>query len=239
MNIAVIFAGGVGSRMRSRELPKQFLSVHGMPIIVATVQHFQNHSMVDAIVVASVPEWIGHCKKLLSEAGMDKVAAVVEGGATGQESIYRGLCAAERLAGGEKSVVLIHDGVRPLINADVITDNIESVRSHGSAVTCVRAKETVLVMAKGGVESIPDRSQLLIARAPQSFWLDEILAAHREAIAAGRNDFIDSASLMLEHGYALATVMGPEENIKVTTPNDFFSLQAILNARENEQIYGI
>lgn len=239
MNIAVIFAGGVGSRMRSRELPKQFLSVHGTPIIVATVQHFQNHPMVDAIVVASVAEWIGHCKKLLAEAGMDKVAAVVEGGDTGQESIYRGLCAAERLAGGEKSVVLIHDGVRPLINADVITENIESVHSYGSAVTCVRAKETVLVMGTRGVERIPDRSQLLIARAPQSFWLDEILLAHREAITAGRNNFIDSASLMLDHGYALATVIGPEENIKVTTPNDFFSLQAILNARENEQIYGI
>lgn len=104
----------------------------------------------------------------------------------------------------------------------------------------MRAKETVLVEGAGGeIDSIPDRGILRLARAPQSFWLDDILAAHREADAAGKHDYIDSASMMFERGYPLTPVEGPDENIKVTTPGDFFSLQAILNARENEQIYGI
>lgn len=240
MNIAVIFAGGVGSRMRSKDLPKQFLLIHGEPIIVRTVRHFQEHPMIDAVVVVSGAEWLDYCRDLLGRYGLSKVSAVVTGGATGQESIFHGLLAAEEVAKGEHSVVLIHDGVRPLIDAQVITDNIESVRANGTAITCVRAKETVLVEgADGLVDSIPDRDVLRLARAPQSFWLDEILAAHRDADAAGRRDYIDSASMMLERGCALTPVEGPDQNIKVTTPGDFFSLQAILNARENEQIYGI
>lgn len=240
MVIAVIFAGGVGSRMRSKDIPKQFLVIHGEPIIVRTVRHFQEHPQVDSIVVVSVADWLDRCRGLLEEHGMGKVLAVVPGGATGQESIYHGLCKAERIADGERAVVLVHDGVRPLIDADTITRNIEAVEETGSAVTCVPAKETVLVRGKdGAIESIPDRSALELARAPQSFWLDELLAAHRDAIARGRNDYIDSASMMFERGVALTPVEGPSENMKVTTPSDFFALQAILNARENQQIYGI
>ena len=238
--VAVIFAGGVGSRMHSKDLPKQFLRIHGEPIIVRTVRHFQEHPMVDAIVVVSGADWLDYSRDLLEESHMSKVVAVVPGGSTGQESIFHGLLAADKLSGGERTVVLIHDGVRPLINSQVITDNIETVCSTGSAITCVQAKETVLeVGADGGAESIPDRSTLRLARAPQSFWLDEILDAHREADSAGRHDYVDSASMMFERGCPLTPVEGPDENIKVTTPGDFFSLQAILNARENEQIFGI
>ena len=240
MNIAVVFAGGVGLRMRSKDLPKQFLLIHGEPIIVRTVRHFQEHPLVDAVIVVSGAEWLDRCRELLGQYGMSKVSAVVTGGATGQESIFHGLLAAEEVAQGERSVVLIHDGVRPLIDAQIITDNIESVHANGSAITCARAKETVFVEGVDGlVESIPERDVIRVARAPQSFWLDEILAAHRDANAAGRRDYIDSASMMLDRGCVLTPVEGPDQNIKVTTPGDFFSLQAILDARENEQIYGI
>jgi 2-C-methyl-D-erythritol 4-phosphate cytidylyltransferase len=240
MNLSVIFAGGVGSRMRSRDIPKQFLVIHGEPIIVRTVRHFQEHPRVDSIVVVSNADWLDYCRDLLIRYGMDKVASVVTGGTTGQESIYHGLCEAERIAGSKRAVVLVHDGVRPLIDADIITRNIETVEATGSAITCAPAKETVLVRGDSGdVESIPNRSALELARAPQSFWLDELLAAHRDAIARGRNDYIDSASMMFERGVKLTPIEGPAENIKVTTPDDFFSLQAILNARENQQIYGL
>lgn len=240
MNLTVIFAGGVGSRMRSRDIPKQFLVIHGEPIIVRTVRHFQEHPRVDSIVVVSNADWLDYCRDLLIRYGMDKVASVVTGGTTGQESIYHGLCEAERIAGSKRAVVLVHDGVRPLIDADIITRNIEAVEATGSAITCAPAKETVLVRGDSGdVESIPNRSALELARAPQSFWLDELLAAHRDAIARGRNDYIDSASMMFERGVKLTPIEGPAENIKVTTPDDFFSLQAILNARENQQIYGL
>lgn len=240
MNIAVLFAGGVGTRMHSRDLPKQFLEIHGKPIIVHTAELFQNHPEIDAIVVASHPDWIEYCSDLLSRFGIDKAVRVVPGGATGQLSIYSGLCAAEEVAGGKKSIVLIHDGVRPLISSQTITDNIASVKCCGSAITSVKVKETVLeVNDEEVVERIPSRSKSRLARAPQSFWLDEILSAHRRALAEERTDFIDSASMMMEYGHELRLVEGPDENIKITTPDDFFSMRAILDARENRQIYGI
>ncbi len=239
MVVAVIFAGGVGSRMHSKDIPKQFLVIHGEPIIIHTVRHFQEHPRVDSIVVVSNADWLDYCRNLLHDYGMDKVSAVVAGGSTGQESIYHGLCAAKSIAGSSRTIVLVHDGVRPLIDQDTITRNVESVEEYGSAVTCVPAKETVLVRgASGNVESIPNRSSLSLARAPQSFWLDELLDAHQNAIEKGRLDYIDSASMMFDRGTKLKLVEGPAENIKVTTPDDFFSLQAILNARENQQIYG-
>ena len=95
MNIAVLFAGGVGTRMHSKDLPKQFLEIHGRPIIVHTAELFQAHPNVDAIVVASHPDWIDYCSKLFTQYGVDKVKKVVAGGETGQLSIYAGLCAAE------------------------------------------------------------------------------------------------------------------------------------------------
>ena len=238
MNIAVIFAGGVGSRMRSKELPKQFLVIHGKPIIVRTAELFQAHAKIDAIVISCVSEWIAYCKELMVEHGLSKVERVVHGGSTGQESIYNALCAAEELAAGERSIALVHDGVRPLICEKTIDDSISSVRSFGSAITCVSAKETVVeIDGDGAVRDIPARSSIRLARAPQSFWLDEILREHRRAIAEGRQDFVDSASMMREYGHSLHLIDGPEENIKITTPGDFFAMRAILDARENEQIY--
>lgn len=240
MNIAVLFAGGVGSRMHSKDLPKQFLEIHGKPIIVHTTELFQRHEDIDAIVVACHSDWLEYCEALLVRYGLSKVRRIVPGGATGQLSIYAGLCAAEQLADGDRSIVLVHDGVRPLITQQTITDNIASVKEHGSAITSVKVKETVLeVDSDEKITNVPNRSQTRLARAPQSFWLDEILAAHRRALAEGRRDFIDSASMMMAYGHSLYLVEGPDENIKITTPDDFFSMRSILDARENRQIYGI
>ena len=141
MNIGVIFAGGVGKRMNSRVKPKQFIDVYGKPIIIHTLELFENHPEIDAIAVACLEDWIPYLQELLEKK-------VVPGGASGQESIYNGLKAAEEIAAGEKSIVLIHDGVRPLINEKTITDNIESVKKYGSSITCVKVKETVLVVGE-------------------------------------------------------------------------------------------
>ena len=116
MNIAVIFAGGIGSRMKSKSKPKQFLLMHGKPIIIHTLEIFEAHDEIDAIVVSCVEEWIPYLVDLIQKYNIKKVKKAVHGGETGQLSIYNGLCAAEEVAGGQKSIVLIHDGVRPLIN---------------------------------------------------------------------------------------------------------------------------
>ena len=236
MNIAVIFAGGVGKRMHSKEKPKQFLEMHGKAIIIHTLEVFEHSSEIDAIVIACVKEWIPYLQKLIDISNIKKVVTIVPGGETGQLSIYNGLCAAEKIAGTEKSIVLIHDGVRPLITTQVIHDNINSVKLHGSAITCVTVTETVMIVkADNEIDYIPNR----VARAPQSFWLDDVLRAQRTALNEGMNSFIDTCSLMQHYGFKMYLIDGPRENIKITTPEDFYIMRAMLDARENEQIYSL
>ncbi|HFV0227868.1 TPA: 2-C-methyl-D-erythritol 4-phosphate cytidylyltransferase [Streptococcus agalactiae] len=239
MNIGVIFAGGVGRRMNTKGKPKQFLEVHGKPIIVYTIDIFQNTEAIDAVVVVCVSDWLDYMNNLVERFNLTKVKAVVAGGETGQMSIFKGLEAAEQLA-TDDAVVLIHDGVRPLINEEVINANIQSVKETGSAVTSVRAKETVvLVNDSSKISEVVDRTRSFIAKAPQSFYLSDILSVERDAISKGITDAIDSSTLMGMYNRELTIVEGPYENIKITTPDDFYMFKALYDARENEQIYGM
>lgn len=240
MNIAVIFAGGTGTRMNTRSKPKQFLEMHGKPVLIYTLENFQNHPLIDKIILVCLESWIDYAKGLLKKFGIEKVVTVVPGGTSGQESIYHGVRAAEKLYGGNH-VVLIHDGVRPLINAELITNCIHSVQEHGNAITVSPAIETIFLKEKSNnqVGKIFNRSQCEMAKAPQCFWLQDLYDAHEKARAEGRNDFIDSASLMQYYGYKLFTVNGPAENIKITTPSDFYIFRAIMDAKENLQILGL
>ena len=131
--------------MKSVEKPKKFLELHNKPIIIHTIEHFENHPLIDAIVLVCVEEWIDYCKEILERYNIKKVKRIVAGGKTGQMSIYLGLKAANEFA-TEDSIVLIHDGVRPLINEQIITDNIDSVKKFGSAITTSKVTETILVV---------------------------------------------------------------------------------------------
>ena len=241
MNIGVIFAGGCGTRMNTKSKPKQFLDLNGKPIIIYTIELFDNHPQIDGIVVVCIESWIPYLKKMIRKFEITKVVRIVPGGNSGQESIYNGLCAAEDFTkekNEQNSIVLIHDGVRPLITEETITDNIEKVKECGSCITTVPAIETVIVDNHDGTLAIPKRSDCLMARAPQSFYLKDILEAHRRSQAEGKTEFIDSCSLMSHYGYKLGLVQGPMENIKITTPTDFFVLRAMVEVHENQQIFG-
>ena len=150
------------------------------------------------------------------------------------------MCAASEFY-GENDIVLIHDGVRPLIDEDTISANIRSVKERGTAITVTSAIETITMKDEtGAVGTIIDRSMCELARAPQSFYLGEILGVHNkvreEQTGTG---FIDSASMMKHYGYKLYTVQGKPENIKITTPSDFYIFRAMVDARESSQIFGI
>lgn len=238
MNIAVIFAGGMGQRMHSKDVPKQFLKMHKKPIIIYTLEIFENHPEIDAIVIACVDTYIDYLNDLIYKYRIDKVKKIVPGGSSGQMSIYHGLEAAKEVSNGEDTVVLIHDGVRPLINDKVISDNIASVKKNGSAITTGVVQETILVVNDNeSIEYVPDRSRSRVAKAPQSFWLNDILSAHYQAQKEGITNYIDSCTLMKNYGHKLFLVDGPSENIKITTPGDFFVMRAFLDAQENQQLF--
>lgn len=227
--------------MNTRTRPKQFLELNGKPIIIYTIELFENHPDIDGIVVVCLESWIPFLQTMLKKFEIGKVVKIVPGGTSGQESIYNGLCAAEEYAreqGGDDAIVLIHDGVRPLINEETITQNIAKVKECGSCITTVPAIETVIVDRHDGTLEIPRRSDCMMARAPQSFYLKDIIGAYRRSRQEGRNDFIDSCSLMSHYGYKMGFVEGPMENIKITTPSDFFVFRAMVEAYENQQIFG-
>lgn len=238
MNFAVIFAGGSGKRMNTKSRPKQFLEYQGKPIIIYTLELFDNHPMIDGIIVSCIEDWIPFLEKMLMKFEITKVTRIVPGGTTGQESIYNGLVAAKAYSKSNEDIVLIHDGVRPLITEQTISDNIETVKLEGSCITCIPATETFVVTDDEGGLDIPSRAHSLIARAPQSFFLNEILGAHEQARIEGINDFIDSCTMMHHYGHKLGRIIGPMENIKITTPTDYFIFKAMVEVHENQQIFG-
>lgn len=236
-NIAVIFAGGSGKRMNTVSRPKQFLELNGKPVIIYTLELFDNHPMIDGIAVVCIEQWVPFLKKQLKKFEINKVGTIVFGGETGQDSIYNGLVTAKEHY-GENCNVLIHDGVRPLINEQTITNCINTTNERGNCITCIPATETFIVKQVDGTLEIPTRSNSLIARAPQCFRLKEILDAHHKARESDQHDFIDSCSMMSYYGYHINTIIGPMENIKITTPTDFFIFRAMVEVHENQQIFG-
>jgi 2-C-methyl-D-erythritol 4-phosphate cytidylyltransferase len=154
MNYALIFAGGVGRRMNTVSLPKQFLKVHGKEIIVRTIEHFQNCDQIDGVVVVSVVDYIPLVERLIDTYHLSKVISVVPGGDCGQASIFNGLKELQLLSKDENDIVLIHDGVRPIMDEETIIKNIEGVKHNGTAITVSKSNETILVLEEN--EEIKD-----------------------------------------------------------------------------------
>lgn len=239
MNIAIIFAGGVGSRMHSGSTPKQFLELHGKPIIIHTLDVFENCAEIDAICIACHPDYLNYMRKLCNKFLVSKVRWIVPGGATSQQSQFNALDTVIKEC-PDDSIVLIHDGVRPNISADLIRSNIQSVLEHGSAISCAQATETPAEINEAGkIVAVSPRENAVIAKAPQSFFLHEIYNAHLRAQQENRGDFIDSASMLRHYGKELYSVPCRWDNIKITNPSDFYIFRAILEAKENSQIFGL
>lgn len=239
MNIALIFAGGTGQRMNSKSRPKQFLEMHGKPILIYTLEYFENHSEIDGICVVCLKGWEDELRKLLDVYRINKVKWITSGGETGHDSIYNGLKVLESECSMD-DIVLIHDGVRPLISSELISANIDSVNKYGNAITVEAAAESVVVVDEkdSTISNMPRRDLSKIAKAPQSFYLRDILEVHRQAQVEGFKS-IDSAHLMNRYNKKMYTVDSTPFNIKIATPADYYVFRAIYEARENSQIFGL
>jgi len=234
MNIALIFAGGIGNRMDSKNCPKQFLELYDKPIIIYTLEHFEKHPEIDAIVIACVEDWIPHLEHLLDEFNITKVKEIIKGGSTGQESIFKGLLSIEKHFPKE-SIVLIHDAVRPIITNTLIAKNINSVKEFGTAVSTAPLTETPTQLnSKGEIIKIHEREFTRLAKAPQSFKLSSILKIHRKAIEDEYSTAMDSCSLMMHYGETIKLIEGEGLNIKITVPADYFIFKALIDAKYKE-----
>lgn len=238
MTTALIFAGGAGKRMNSRSKPKQFLEMHGKPIIIYTLEHFEYHEEVEGIVIVCIKEWISELKGLLKRYGITKVIKIVSGGDTGHDSIYNGLLSMVDFMGNE-DIVLIHDGVRPLITRELISENISAVKKYGSAITAEPVRESVVRSIDGeNIADVPVRDEMYVAKAPQSFYFEQILGLYKRA-SADRIKTIDSSHLCSIYHMPMHMVGSTKNNIKITEPADFYIYRALYEALEGQQVFGI
>lgn len=225
--------------MNGARLPKQFLELGGKTIIAHTIDRFEEHSDIDSIVIACKAEWINYLEDIICAEHYQKICGIVPGGPTGQASIYNALSKMDDLGLIDSdSIVLVHDGVRPLIDKDTISACLKSAIIRGCTATVAPAVETILETDETSVVRIADRSHCLLARAPQGFRSIDFFNAHKQALTEGRTNFIDSISLMAHYGYPIYTVEGPAENIKITTPSDFFAFKGYMDMKEMEQLWG-
>lgn len=243
MNIAIIFAGGTGQRLKSGQdaTPKQFLKIHNKPIIIHTLELFQEHPQIDKIYIAIHPDYYDYMSELVKHYYITKTAGIVEGGATGQDSIYNALKLAQS-QNSDDSIVLIHDGVRPNITPEVITQNIECATKNGNAITSTSCFETILISENGvNPKHVPYRKNTYSAQAPQSFRLGEIVQAHETTRKTNPNytDIVDSCTLYKTLGKETYMIKGNRGNIKITTIEDLYILRALIRYKEDLEALGI
>lgn len=235
---ALIFAGGTGKRMNSRSKPKQFLELHGKPIIIYTLEHFEYHEEIDSITIVCIKEWIEELKGLIRRYGFRKVNCIIPGGETGHDSIYLGLKKMKETM-KKDDIVLIHDGVRPLINEELITENIKAVKKYGNAITAEAVRESVIRSRDGElITEVPPRDQMYTAKAPQSFRFGDIIRLYERA-REEKIKTIDSSHLCSIYHEPMHIVVSTKNNLKITEPADYYIYRALYEAMENQQIFGI
>ena len=217
MNIAAILAGGVGSRMGG-DIPKQFIEVDGVPIIVRTVEKFQKHSQIDIICIVCLSQHCGYMGELVEKYNLSKVRYILPGGRDRQESSFIAVKTMYDKYDPD-DIILIHDGARPNVTAGIISENIRAASKSGACNTVIPSQDTVLISEDGEtVSGYTDRRKIYLVQTPQSFALKTIYEAHLKG--KGRLGITDDCSLVLLSGGKVGLVPGDKKNVKITTYED-------------------
>lgn len=230
-NIAMIIAGGVGARMH-QDIPKQFINVKDKPVIVYTLEAFQNHPNIDAIEVVCLEGWHDILKAYAKQFNITKLENIVVGGETGQDSIRNGLYDIAKRYKDDDDIVLIHDSIRPMVSTEIISDNIRVCRKYGNATTVIPCTSVMLKTDDGEVsdDQVP-RDNLKITQTPQAFYLNELLEVHAKAIKMDLLPSIASCALYVEMGKKVYLSKGSEKNIKITTQEDIEIFTSLLESK--------
>ena len=231
--IALIIAGGSGARMH-QNIPKQFLTVNERPVIVYTLEAFQNHPEIDEIAVVCIEGWESVLWAYANQFNITKLKHVIPGGKNGQDSIRNGVFELEKNH-SKDDVVLIHDAIRPMVSAEIISDCIRVTQLHGNAITVIPCAEAMMQTEDGLVStgSYP-RDNLKRTQTPQGFHIGKICDLHRRALQLGITNSVASCTLMIELGEQVYFSAGSEKNIKLTTVEDLDIFKALLIAKRSD-----
>ena len=232
-NIAMLIAGGSGNRMH-QDIPKQFLTVKERPVIIYTLEAFQNHPEIDTIAVVCISGWEQVLQAYAKQFNITKLKHVIPGGENGQTSIRNGVFELEKHFASD-DIVLIHDAIRPMVSAEIISDNIRVAQKYGNAITVIPCAEAIMQTEDGMVStgSYP-RNRLKRTQTPQAFRIGEICDLHRRALEAGITNSVASCTLMIEMGKQVYFSAGSEKNIKLTTVEDIDIFKALLKAQRSD-----
>lgn len=236
-NVALLIAGGAGSRM-GQDIPKQFLTVNERPVIIYTLEAFERHPEIDAIAVVCIAGWEQVLQAYARQFNITKLRHVIPGGENGQASIRNGILELEKHFRTE-DLVLIHDAIRPMVSAEIISDSIRVAGQYGNATAVIPCAEAMLETEDGRISagSYP-RDRLKRTQTPQTFRLGEICDLHRRAAAAGVTGSVASCTLKIEMGEPVYFSLGSEKNIKLTTLEDIDIFKALLAAKRSEWLKG-
>ena len=226
MNIALILAGGVDPKFQMA-IPKQFVIVENRPIIVYTLQAFQNHPEIDEIIVSCLEGWKEMVQAYAKQFNITKLVQIVDGGAGAQESVRKGV---EWLMEHRKKedLVVVHDAIRPLVTDKLISDSIKCCREYGMGVAAVRSMDTVMMTEDGkiGRENI-SRGKIRRIQTPQTYPLDYLNAMHKKAIKQGISQCVDNNSMLAELGELIHFSKGSDFNIKINQVEDVEMFKAL------------
>ena len=231
MNIGLLIAGGSGNRM-GQDIPKQFMHVDGAPIIIWTLKAFEQHPDIEAIAVVCLRGWETVLQSYANQFCIKKLKWIFPGGDTGFESIHNGIYGLKEAGCDDEDMVLIHDGVRPLLSQEIISSNIAICKAYGYAITGIQCREAILESHDGFTTktSIP-RDMLIRTQTPQTFRLGNIITAHEHAKVKGITNTVSSCTLIaeLEEDIEMHIVPGSEKNIKITSVEDLEMIKALMN----------
>lgn len=232
-NIALLIAGGSGNRMH-QNIPKQFITVNERPVIVYTLEAFEKHPEIDDIAVVCIEGWNHILWAYAKQFNITKLKYVIPGGENGQDSIRNGVFELEKHYKPDE-LVLIHDAIRPMVSAEIISDNIRVAREYGNAITVIPCAEAML-QTEDGVESVGSypRDRLKRTQTPQAFMIGDICNLHRRALESGITNSVASCTLKIEMGEQVYFSTGSEKNIKLTTVEDIDIFKALLVAKRSE-----
>ena len=233
MNIAVIIAGGSGHRM-GQDIPKQFINVYDKPVLIYTLEGFQDHPQIDAIEVVCIDGWHDVLRAYAKQFNITKLKWIVSGGDSGQESIRNGVYNLEGKASAD-DIIVIHDGIRPLVDASVLTDVLLKAKEFGNAVTSMPYNEQIFIVNKEDetttTKYIP-RETLRRVSTPQAYRFDILDKRYHEAFEKKIGIYGSSYTntMMVELGETLHFASGSDKNIKLTTKDDLELFKAYLKA---------
>lgn len=232
-NIALLIAGGSGNRMH-QDIPKQFLTVNEQPVIIYTLQAFETHPEIDVIAVVCIQGWEQVLWAYAKQFNINKLQYIIPGGKNGQDSIRNGVYELEKHY-SQEDLVLIHDAIRPMVSAEIISDCIRVANQYGNAVTVIPCAEA-MIQTEDGVSSSGSypREKLKRTQTPQAFHIGDICDLHRRALEAGITNSVASCTLMIEMGEQIYFSSGSEKNIKLTTVEDIDIFKALLAAKRSE-----